>query len=257
MKNLIYYNSDKCDVYSKKISNKYAKSNKSKIYIKDINKFNVKNSVITFEVENFLIKPLDMPLDEHIHDRVVNSLKFYFNSSEEDVLYDYFLLDSDMENIRILLYAIKVVGEVKNILKYINKSYLVIRPLQFIMLEYLCYKYSLDSGIFLNNVDAERYNFIMFRNGLILINEYIYKRELVNLEKYINRKIIEVKEEFSVDLKKHVYFLNDERNKGIYNYKFPYDYIDYTLEEIITEHNYMKSKFSKFMKRKENYRKNA
>ena len=257
MKNLIYYNMDKCDVYFRKITNRYAKVNKTQIYIEDINKFNVKNSVVTFDVKDFLIKPLDMPLDDHIHDRVVNSLKFYFNSSEEDVLYDYFLLDSDMESVKILLYAIKVGVDVKNILKYIDKSYLVVRPLQFIMLEYLTCKYSIESGIFLNNLNDGKYNFIMFKNGLILINEYISKNDLEELENYIDIKLIEVKEEFNVDLKKQVYFLNDSKNKREYNYGFKYDYIDYTLEEILIEHDYVKSKFSKLWKKKESYRKNA
>ncbi len=42
MKNLIYYNKDKFDIYFKKITNKYEKSNISDVYIKDINKFNIK-----------------------------------------------------------------------------------------------------------------------------------------------------------------------------------------------------------------------
>ena len=51
MKNLIYYDKEKCDVYFKKISNKYEKANKTQIYIKDIDKFNIKNCIVTFEVK--------------------------------------------------------------------------------------------------------------------------------------------------------------------------------------------------------------
>ena len=257
MKNLIYYNRNKCDVYFRKKSNKNVRANKTEIYIEDINKYNVKDSVVTFNVKDFLIKSLDMPLDNYIHDRVINSLKFYFNSSEEEVLYDYFLLDSNMDSVKILLYAIKVGSDVKNILKYIDKSYLVVRPFQFIMLEYLTCKYSIKSGMFLNNNYNGEYNFIVFKNGLILVNEYMDAHCLDTLDEYVLNKLKEVKEEFNVDINKEVYFLNDIKNKHKYGYEFKFDYIDYTMEEVLSEHNYIKSKFSKLFKKREGYRKNA
>ena len=259
MKNLIYYDKDKCDIYFKKITNKYEKANSTQIYIKDINKFNIKKSLVTFEVKDFLIKALCMPLDNYINDRVLNSLKFYFNNFNEDVLYDYFLLDSELEmgQVKILLYAIKIQNDVQNILKYIDKSYLVVRPLQFIMLEYLTNKFNINNGIFINRVDNEQYNIIMFKNSLILLNDYISKEELPYLNSYLIEKINFVKKEFSVDINKNVYFLNDRENKDKFNYSFKYDFIDYTMEEILTQHDYVRSKFTKFWKKRETFKKNA
>ena len=165
MRNLIYYDKSKFDIYFRKISKKYAKANKSEIYIKDIDKFNIRNSIVTFEVKDFLIKPLDMPLDNYINDRVLNSVKFYFNNHNDDVLYDYFLLDSDVNigQVKILLYAMKIQSDVQKILNYIDKSYLVVRPLQFIMLEYISYKFNLSDGILINKIDKNTYNFIVFK----------------------------------------------------------------------------------------------
>ena len=255
MKNLIYYNKNKCDVYFKKITNKYVKANNSQIYIEDINKFNIKNCVVTFEVKNFLIKSLSMPLDNYINDRILNSLKFYFNNFDDDILYDYFLLDSELNSgqVKILLYALKIQKDVQDILKYIDKSYLVVRPLQFIMLEYLSYKYQIPSGIFLDNINHEQYNVVVFNNSLILVNDYINKNG--ELSRYLNEKVNYVKDEFNVDLNREVYFLNDSKNIGIYDFKF--DFIDYTMEEILTQHDYFRSKFSKFWKKNENFKKNA
>lgn len=259
MKNLIYYDKEKCDVYFKKISNKYEKANKTQIYIKDIDKFNIKNCIVTFDVKDFLIKSLCMPLDNYINERVLNSLKFYFNNFNDDVLYDYFLLDSDLEmgQVKILLYAIKIQDDVQNILKYIDKSYLVVRPLQFIMLEYLTHKFDISNGIFINKINEEQYNIIMFRNSLILLNDYINNEDLKYLDDYIEDKIDYLKKEFNVELNKDVYFLNDKQDKDMYNYKFKFGFINYTMEEILTEHDYVRSKFSKFWKKRENFKKNA
>lgn len=259
MKNLIYYNQDKCDIYFKKMTNKYEKANKTQVYIKDITKFNIKNCIVTFEAKNFLIKSLYMPLDNYINERILNSLKFYFNNFNDDVLYDYFLLDSDLDmgQVKILLYAIKIQDDVQEILTYIDKSYLVVRPLQFIMLEYLSNKLDINNGIFLNRIDEDQYNIIMFKNSLILLNDYISKDKLDNLEFYIEEKIKYVKKEFNVDIKKKVYFLNDDENKSIYNYGFEFNFTNYTMEEILTKHDYVRSKFSKFWKKRETFKKNA
>ena len=43
----------------------------------------------------------------------------------------------------------------------------------------------------------------------------------------------------------------------MYNYKFKFGFINYTMEEILTEHDYIRSKFSKFWKKRENFKKNA
>ncbi len=259
MKNLIYYHENKCDVYFKKITNRYEKANKSKIYIEDINRFNIKNCIVTFEIKDFLIKPLSMPLDNYIHERVVNSLKFYFNGFGEDILYDYFLLDSEVEigQVKILLYAIKIQDNVQNVLKYINKSYLIIRPLQFIMLEYLTLKFSIPKGIFLNKVSDDQYNFIVSKNSLILLNEYISRENLKYLSDYLESKINYVRNEFGITLDKNIYFLNDNESKDLYNYEFKFNFIEYTMEEILINHDYIRSKFSKFWNKKENFKKNA
>lgn len=259
MKNLIYYNKNKCDVYFKKMSNRYEKANKSGIYIKDIEKFNVKNSIVTFEVKNFLIKSLCMPLDNYINERVLNSLKFYFNDYNDNILYDYFLLDSDLEygQVKILLYAIKIQEDMEEMLKYIDRSYLVIRPLQFILIEYLTNKFEINKGIFLNKLEDGRYNVIFFKNSLILFNDYINSEDLRRLDSYLEVKIEHVKNEFNIELDKRVYFLNDRESKEEYDYKFKFDFLSYTMEEVLTKHDYIRSKFSKFWKKKESFKKNA
>lgn len=259
MKKLIYYDKDKFDIYFRKMSKKYEKANRSEIYIKDIDKFNIKNSIVTFEVKDFLIKSLDMPLDNYINDRVLNSLKFYFNNYNDDILYDYFLLDADVNigQVKILLYAMKIQSDVQKILNYIDKSYLVVRPLQFIMLEYISCKFNLNDGILINKIDNNTYNFIIFKNSLILLNEYVNEFNPSNLGKYIDEKLSKVREEFRININKNVYFLNDDPLSHPYSYDFNFKFINYTMEEILTKHDYVRSKFSKFWKKRENFKKNA
>mgnify|MGYP003377024461 FL=1 len=259
MRNLIYYDKSKFDIYFRKISKKYAKANKSEIYIKDIDKFNIRNSIVTFEVKDFLIKPLDMPLDNYINDRVLNSVKFYFNNHNDDVLYDYFLLDSDVNigQVKILLYAMKIQSDVQKILNYIDKSYLVVRPLQFIMLEYISYKFNLSDGILINKIDKNTYNFIVFKKFLILFNEYVNEINPSNIGKYVDEKLSKVREDFKININKNVYFLNDNPSFYPNSYDFNFKFINYTMEEILTKHDYVRSKFSKFWKKRENFKKNA
>ena len=259
MKNLIYYNKDKFDIYFKKITNKYEKSNISDVYIKDINKFNIKNSIIIFEVRDFLIKSLFMPLDNYIGDRILNSLKFYFNSFNDDILYDYFLLDSDINNgqVRILLYAMKIKKDVQEILKYIDKSYLVVRPLQFIIVEYISNKFNTKNGILINKIDSSNYNIIMFRNSLILLNDYINADTFNNLDIYIIDSMQYVKKEFNVSINNDIYFLNCDQENISCNYKFKCIFSNHTVEEILREHDYIRSKFFKFWKKRENFKMNA
>ncbi len=259
MKNLIYYDKKRFDIYFKKMSNIYQKSNSTKIYINDINKFNIKKSTITFEVRDFLIKAIFMPLDNYIGDRILNSLKFYFNSYDEDVLYDYLLLDSNVRDgqVKILLYAMRIQKDIQDVLKYIDKSYLVVRPLQFIMVEYLSNKFNIKSGIFINKLEDNTYNIIMFKNSLILLNDYISTENMNNIDSYIIEKLLFIKKEFSVVIDKHVYFLNDNEDKTHFNYKFDYDFLNYTMEEILTKHDYVRGKFSKFWKKRESFKKNA
>lgn len=259
MKNLIYYDKKKFDIYFKKMSNKYEKSNSTNIYINDINKFNIKNSIVTFEVKDFLIKSLFMPLDNYIGDRILNTLKFYFNSYNEDILYDYFLLDSNVRDgqVKILLYAMRIQRDLQDVLKYIDKSYLVVRPIQFIMIEYLSNKFKIKSGVFLNKIEDDNYNIIMFKNSLILLNDYIDSSDLINLDCYIVDKIQYINKEFNIIVSPEVYFLNDNEDKSNFNYKFKYGFLNYTMEEILTEHDYIRSKFSKFWKKRESFKKNA
>lgn len=259
MKNLIYYHKNKCDIYFKKITNKYERASKSQIYVEDIDKFNIKNCVVTFQIKDFLIKSLCMPLDNYIHERVINSLKFYFNSFGDDVLYDYFLLDSDIKvgQVRILLYAIKIQDDVQNVLKYIDKSYLVVRPLQFIILEYLTHKFGISKGIFLNKVDDQQYNLIIFKNSLILLNDYMRIENLEYFDNYLQNKIDYVKNEFGIVLDGTVHLLNNGDDRSISSRKFDFDFINYTMEEVLINHDYVRSKFSKFWKKKEIFKKNA
>lgn len=259
MKNLIYYNKDKFDIYFKKITNKYEKSNISDVYIKDINRFNIKNSIIIFEVKDFLIKSLIMPLDNYIGDRILNSLKFYFNGFDDDVLYDYFLLDSEINNgqVRILLYAMKIKSDVQEILKYIDKSYLVVRPLQFVMIEYISNKFNTKNGILINKIDELNYNIIMFKNSLILLNNYINKETFNNLDMYIIDNIKEVKEEFKILINNDIYLLNCDQESVSLSEKFKCTFLNHNVEEILREHDYIRSKFSKFWKKRENFKKNA
>ena len=93
--------------------------------------------------------------------------------------------------------------------------------------------------------------------SLILLNDYINNEDLKYLDDYIEDKIDYVKKEFNVELNKEVYFLNDKQDKDMYNYKFKFGFINYTMEEILTEHDYVRSKFSKFWKKRENFKKNA
>lgn len=259
MKNLIYYNKEKFDIYFKKITNKYEKSNSTEIYIQDIERFNIKNSIVTFEVRDFLIKAIFMPLDNYIGERILNSLKFYFNNFNDDVLYDYFLLDSNVNDgqVKILLYAMKIQKDIQDVLKHIDKSYLVVRPLQFIRIEYLSNKFNIRNGIFINKIDSKTYNVVMFRNSLIFLNEYFDSSNLDSLDMYLNKKIQFVKDEFNIWINKDVYFLNDNSDKEQYNYPFKCKSLNYTMEEMLTEHDYVRSKFFKFWKKRENFKKNA
>lgn len=259
MKNLIYYDKNKCDIYFKKITNKYEKANNSKIYVEDIDKFNVKNCVVTFQIRDFLIKVLCMPLDNYIHERIVNSLKFYFNGFGDDVLYDYFLLDSDVRvgQVKVLLYAIKIKDDIQNLLKHIDKSYLVVRPLQFIMLEYLTHKFEIKKGIFLSKIDDDQYNLIIFKNSLILLNDYVYKENLEYFDNYLQNKVDYIKNEFEIILDRKVYLLNNNGDRSVTSNRFSFDFINYTMEEILINHDYIRSKFSKFWKKKETLKKNA
>lgn len=258
MKNLIYYDKDKLDIYFKKISKKYEKSNKTKVYIKDINKFNIKNSIVTFEVKDFLIKSICIPLDNHMDNRVLNYLKFYFDNYDEDVFYDYFLLNSEekMGQVTILLYALKIEEDVQKILNCVDRSYLVIRPLQFILLEYISNKFNLSSGVLVNKIDEDKYNFIVFKNSLILLNEY-NNIDSCDLSNYIDNKLFKVKKEFGISINKDVYFLNDSPLSHPFSYDFNFKFINYTMDEILTQHNYVSSKLSKLFRKIELFKKDA
>ncbi len=258
MKNLIYYDKNKLDIYFKKISKKYEKFNKNEIYIKDIDKFNIKNSIVTFEVRDFLIKSIYVPLDSYIDERVLKYLKFYFGNYNNDVFYDYFLLsnESNKGQVKVLLYALKIKEDVKKILNNVDKSYLVIRPLQFILLEYISNKFNINEGILIDKIDKDNYNFIIFKNSLILLNDY-NKLDSYTLSNYIDNKLLKVKEECGLSINKNVYFLNDSPLLHEYPYDFNFEFINYTMDEILTKHNYVSSKLSKFFRKMEFFKKNA
>ena len=81
----------------------------------------------------------------------------------------------------------------------------MVRPLQFIIVEYISNKFNTKNGILINKIDSSNYNIIMFRNSLILLNDYINADTFDNLDIYIIDSMQYVKKEFNVSINNDIY----------------------------------------------------